>query len=172
MYSSVPVSLGMSQKVFLKGLGPLAVQCCRWSINRSPFMPTGNSCYFYDRFVEFRSFIRTTSYIARPCVPESFNWDVLRRSQSSLKPRNLSTKGDERLTIDSDLVRRYLRNLLAETRGGDGDSELAKGFSSTERSGLGWLASRFALYEQKEEELAELKRIVTGSFMTLVQTKF
>lgn len=166
MYSSVPVSLEMSQKVFLQGLGPLAVQCCRWPISRSPFISTGNSCYFYDRFVEFRRFIRTTSYIARLCVPERLiNWDVLRRSQSSLKPRNLSTKGDERLTIDSDLVRRYLRNLLAEARGGNEDSaalpESARGFSSTERSGLGWLASRFALYEQKEEELSELKRIVT-----------
>lgn len=62
---------------------------------------------------------------------------------------------DERLTIESDLIQKYLHSLLEEYT--DRRSSANRNMAELEA-----VVSRFILYQQKKEEISELNRMITG----------
>lgn len=143
--------------------------CRKWIIEKR--RTSFSILYFFHR--SSRSyFMRAGALTAFQCHYRSENGIIARRNLPLTlalqldAPKLLCTtryclaaSKEERLTIESDLIQKYLHNLLAEYT--ERRSPAGRNMAELEA-----VVSRFILYQQKKEEISELIRMITG-FLTL-----
>lgn len=140
--------------------------CKKWIIEKRS--TSFSMLYFFHR--SSRSyFMRAGALTAFQCHYRSENGIIARRNLPQKlgalqldAPKLLCTtryclaaSKDERLTIESELIQKYLHSLLAEYT--DRRSPAGRNMAELEA-----VVSRFILYQQKKEEISELIRMITG----------